>query len=218
MPVPFRALNVVKQICLGISILYFYSLAIVLELGLPTYGLDRPIVFALVGILFFSAVILEAGVAWWHRRRRIFGALIVIGCYVALGFIVAPALYGSDILWIPLLAPIGIIFVGGFVYAYGTLFYGAIFSGMKLSTDTILAALRGLPGWEYASNGLEKTFRFGSYPEAVEFMNRTIVVSRTHHREPDLVLNRRALKVRISTPDFGVTQADLDLAKDVNAI
>jgi 4a-hydroxytetrahydrobiopterin dehydratase len=212
-----RVFHRIKQILLIVSIVYFYTLAFVLQFDLPRYGLDRPIAFAAAGFVFFLALFIEASVTWWHRRRRILWGGLGILAYAVLGFLVGPLLYGWEVVWIPLIAPVVIVFVGGFAYAYFFLFKRAFFPPMKLSLDEVLAALASLPGWEDVADGLEKTFRFATYDEAVQFMTRAIVLSQTHHREPDITLTRRTVKMRIMSPDGGVMQADLDLAKELNA-
>jgi len=212
-----RVFHRIKQILLIISIVYFYTLAFVLQFDLPRYGLDRPIAFTAAGAVFFIALFIEAVIAWWHRRRRILWASLGFMAYAVIGFVVAPLLYGWEVVWIPMLAPIAVVFFGGFAYAYVFLFKRAFFPPMKLSLDAVLAALPSLPGWEDVADGLEKTFRFATYDEAVQFMTQAIVLSRTHHREPDITLSLRTVKLRITTPDVGVTQTDLDLAKELNA-
>lgn len=205
-----------KQILLAISIVYFYGLAFAFQFDLPRYHADHPIVFLGVGALFCFALLLEIRMTWWHRRRRIFWGVMGLCCYAVLGFVIAPLLYGEQILWIPLVLPLAVVFVLGFLYVYARLIHRAFFSRMKLSIDAVLVALKGLPGWELLADGLEKTFRFSSYAEAITFLQESIVVSRTHHRELELALTRRTVKIRIFTPDVGVTQTDLDLAKALN--
>ncbi|MEO5927877.1 MAG: 4a-hydroxytetrahydrobiopterin dehydratase [Patescibacteria group bacterium] len=214
----FQVLNRIKQALLLVSIVYFYGLSIALTFHFPTYGLDKPIAFAVAGVVFLVAIILESGLVWWHRRRSIGWIVMVILCYAILGFVIAPLLYGWDIVWIPLLAPLAVVFVGGFIVVYIKIIHRAFSRSMKLSNDTVIAALPGLPGWEFLADTLEKTFRSSSYTEASDFMARAMVLARTHHREPELILVRRALKVRVATPDVGVTQADLEYVKELNSI
>lgn len=218
MPTAFQAIKRLTQALLTVSIVYFYGLAVALTFRLPTHGLDQPVAFAVVGTLFLLAILLESGLIWWHKRRSIGWIILAIGSYAVLGFVVAPLLYGWDILWIPMLAPLAVVFVGGFVIVYIKLIYRAFSRPMKLSTDAILAVLPSLPGWDFLADTLEKTYRFASYHEASDFMGRAVVLARTHHREPELMLTRRALKVKVATPDVGVTQADLDFVKELNAI
>lgn len=214
----FLVIHRIKQGLLLISIVYFYGLSFALTFHFPTYGLDRPAAFAVAGALFLLAIILESGLVWWHRRRSIGWIALVILCYAILGFVIAPMLYGWGVIWIALFAPVAIVFVGGFVVVYIKLLTRAFSRSMKLSVDAVMAALPSLPGWDFLADSLEKTYRFSSYHEASDFMGRTIVLARTHHREPELVLSRRALKVRVATPDVGVTQADLEYVKELNSI
>lgn len=214
----FQLVNRIKQGLLVVSIVYFYGLSTMLVFHLPTYGLDRPIAFVAAGAVFLTAMVLESGLVWWHRRKSIGWVALLILCYAILGFVIAPLLYGWDIVWIPLLAPLAIVFVGGFIIVYIKLITRAFSRSMKLSVDTVMAALPSLPGWDFLADSLEKTYRFSSYHEASDFMGRAIVMARTHHREPELILSRRALKVRVATPDVGVTQADIEYVKELNSI
>jgi pterin-4a-carbinolamine dehydratase len=213
-----QALNRVKKVLLGISILYFYGLAIAFQFELPLHGLDRPVSFLVVGICFLAALLIEVRLTWWTRRRRIAWSVLGILCYALLGLGIAPLLYGDIALWIALFAPPCLIFVIGFLYASGRVVHRAFFSHMKLSLDVVLKELRSMPGWDVLADGLEKTFRFSSYAEATEFLQRALVAAKTVHREPDFTLTRRAVKARVLTPDIGVTQADLDLAKTLDEI
>ena len=63
---------------------------------------------------------------------------------------------------------------------------------MALLTDSeINEALRRLQGWSRESNAIRKQFTFGSFPEAVEFVNRLVPEAEAADHHPDLTINYR---------------------------
>jgi 4a-hydroxytetrahydrobiopterin dehydratase len=89
-----------------------------------------------------------------------------------------------------------------------------------LTPTEIDAALAGLPGWTGAGDGLAKTFKFGSFREAMSFMVRVSFEAEAldHHPDWSNVYNRVA--IRLNTHDAGglVTAKDVELAKKIQAI
>lgn len=89
-----------------------------------------------------------------------------------------------------------------------------------LTPDEISAACAKLPGWALERDALAKTFKFGSFREAMSFMNRVAFEAEemNHHPEWTNVYNR--VMVRLSTHDAGnkVTSKDADLASRIQRI
>ena len=83
-----------------------------------------------------------------------------------------------------------------------------------LTSDEITAACARLPGWAFERDALTKTFKFGSFREALSFMVRAGFEAEelNHHPEWTNVYNRVA--VRLNTHDAGgkVTDKDVELA------
>ena len=83
-----------------------------------------------------------------------------------------------------------------------------------LAEAEIRAALVGLPGWTLERDALTKTYKFGSFREAMSFMVRAGFEAEAmdHHPEWTNVYNRVA--VRLATHDAGgkVTAKDVELA------
>ncbi len=81
-------------------------------------------------------------------------------------------------------------------------------------------ALRTLPGWAKKGDALTKTFKFGSFREAMSFMVRVGFEAEAmdHHPEWTNVYNR--VVIRLNTHDAGgkVTAKDIELAKKIQAI
>ena len=83
-----------------------------------------------------------------------------------------------------------------------------------LAEAEIRAALVGLPGWTLERDALTKTYKFGSFREAMSFMVRAGFEAEAmdHHPEWTNVYNR--VTVRLNTHDAGgkVTAKDVELA------
>ena len=89
-----------------------------------------------------------------------------------------------------------------------------------LTAAKIKAALTTLPGWTSKRDALTKTFKFGSFREAMSFMVRVSFEAEAinHHPEWTNVYNRVA--IRLNTHDAGgkITAKDVELAQRVQKI
>lgn len=219
MPSNLRGLQFLKRALLVISTAYFYVLALAINYHLATYGLDSPLVFLGVGLLFVIAIALEAGMTWWHWRKRIlWGALLALS-YALLGFVIAPSLYGEWTLVVAMYFPLVAVFIIGFLYSSSRVFIRAFTTHMRLPFDEIDSALKAMPGWRYAADHLEKTYRFPSFGEAIGFMDAVGVAAQKRHHIPDVEIRKNAVTLRLTTPDAGgVTKADLEIAKEFDGI
>lgn len=89
-----------------------------------------------------------------------------------------------------------------------------------LTDSEVNEAVRALAGWRFEANALVKTFRFGSFREAISFMVRVSFEAEAadHHPEWTNVYDR--VEVRLNTHAAGgkVTARDVELAKRIQAI
>jgi 4a-hydroxytetrahydrobiopterin dehydratase len=89
-----------------------------------------------------------------------------------------------------------------------------------LSPDEISAACAKLPGWSFDRDALTRTYKFGSFREALSFMTRVAFEAEelNHHPEWTNVYNRVA--IRLNTHDAGnkVTANDVELATRIQKI
>jgi 4a-hydroxytetrahydrobiopterin dehydratase len=89
-----------------------------------------------------------------------------------------------------------------------------------LTSDEISQACSKLAGWTFERDALTKTFKFGSFREALSFMTRIGFEAEelNHHPEWTNVYNR--VLVRLNTHDAGgkVTAKDVDLASRIQEI
>ncbi len=88
---------------------------------------------------------------------------------------------------------------------------------LPLDQNQVEIGLAALPGWSFEDDSLVKTFKFGSFREAVSFIVRLSFEAeeRNHHPELFNVYNR--VDVRLRTHDAGnqVTESDLALAQAI---
>lgn len=86
--------------------------------------------------------------------------------------------------------------------------------------EDVARAVAQLPGWKHEGDALVKSFKFGSFREAMSFMTRVAFEAEelNHHPEWTNVYNRVA--VRLNTHDAGgkVTSKDVELANRIQKI
>lgn len=89
-----------------------------------------------------------------------------------------------------------------------------------LSDQAITAALQDLPGWSHADDCLVKTFKFGSFKEAMGFLVRVGFEAEAINHHPDLHNVYNTVDIKLNTHDANgrVTQKDVDLAERIEAV
>ena len=88
-----------------------------------------------------------------------------------------------------------------------------------LAAAELQAALAALPGWTVADGELVKTFRFASYLQGVEWVNRVAAEAERRNHHPDLHLGWRQVGVRLSTHSAGgLTRLDVELAARIERL
>lgn len=89
----------------------------------------------------------------------------------------------------------------------------------RLGDDAIGTALAGLDGWDREGDQIMRDFEFRDFVEATGFLMRVAILAQAadHHPEIWNVYNR--VRLTLSTHDSGgITQLDVDLAGQVNAL
>lgn len=86
-----------------------------------------------------------------------------------------------------------------------------------MNHDEIRAALAALPGWSFEDDSLVKTFRFGSFREAISFIVRLSFEAEERNHHPELANIYNRVDIRLRTHDAGnkVTESDLALAQAI---
>ncbi len=97
--------------------------------------------------------------------------------------------------------------------------WGLMARPAKLPDSEITAALAALPGWARAGDVISKSFQLPTFPDAIAFVVRVGFFAERADHHPDLDIRWRRVDVALTTHDAdGLTQLDLDLAAEINAI
>ncbi len=90
----------------------------------------------------------------------------------------------------------------------------------KVNAEELTAALAELPGWEVKDGKLHKTYKFGSFAQAIGWMVSIAIHAdkMDHHPEWANVYNR--IRVDLVTHDLGnaISSWDIELAKKMDAL
>jgi 4a-hydroxytetrahydrobiopterin dehydratase len=89
----------------------------------------------------------------------------------------------------------------------------------KLSAAEIEAARADLNDWKIEGVNLKKRFKFADFAEALDFVNRVGAIAERRDHHPDISFGWGYAEFSITTHDTGgLTQNDLDLAKEIAGI
>lgn len=90
---------------------------------------------------------------------------------------------------------------------------------MKLSTEERNQKLKGLEGWSFEDNSIEKTFEFDNFLIAMNFVNNVAVMAQEENHHPDIKISYNKVTMTLSTHDEGgVTEKDINLAGRINSL
>lgn len=88
-----------------------------------------------------------------------------------------------------------------------------------LEDDEIEEALEDLDDWLRDGAAIKKTFTFGSFLEAIAFVNRVAVVAEKMNHHPDFDINFKRVVLRCWTHKHNaLTKADTELAKEIETV
>lgn len=90
----------------------------------------------------------------------------------------------------------------------------------RLDEAALASLLAAGTGWTRAGNALTKTFTFKGFKGAMAFVNRVAEAAQTANHHPDIHLEAyKTVRVVLTTHiAHGLTDADLDLAKTLDAV
>lgn len=90
----------------------------------------------------------------------------------------------------------------------------------KLDAAAIAAALQDLPDWEVKDGKLHKTFRFGSFAEAIGWMVSVALYADKKDHHPDWSNVYSRVTVDLATHDLGdaISELDVDLARQMEKL
>ena len=87
----------------------------------------------------------------------------------------------------------------------------------KLNAESVRGWLQGHRGWKRRSNQLTKRFQFGSFRDAIVFVNRVATLADNHDHHPDIDIRYSDVALTLSTHEAGgITEKDLALAEQVD--
>lgn len=80
--------------------------------------------------------------------------------------------------------------------------------------------LASLPGWTEDRGMLRKTFRFGDFREAIGWVVRVAFIAEAHGHHPDIDIRYNRVSLALVTHDAGnmITEKDVALARDIEAM
>ena len=86
-----------------------------------------------------------------------------------------------------------------------------------LNPDALHHGLDQLHGWDGDRSGINKTYRFADFAEAIAFVNRVAGIAEGMNHHPDIHLSWNEVRLEVVTHSVGgVTQNDLDLAARID--
>jgi 4a-hydroxytetrahydrobiopterin dehydratase len=89
---------------------------------------------------------------------------------------------------------------------------------MLISPDEINKSLTN-KGWNYIDKKISKTFKFDSYMEGIEFINKIAELAEANNHHPDITIGWCSVDVSISSHDMGgVTTKCVNLAIGIDLL
>jgi 4a-hydroxytetrahydrobiopterin dehydratase len=82
------------------------------------------------------------------------------------------------------------------------------------SREQIEQQLSGLSGWKYDGQAITKQYKFASFPDAVQFVNRLVPGAENADHHPDITINYSRVTLSFAThSEGGITAKDIDGAR-----
>ena len=83
----------------------------------------------------------------------------------------------------------------------------------------ISTRLSAVQGWDYVDGQLTRTFEFGSFLDAIAFVERVARAAETADHHPDIDIRYSSVRMAVSSHDVGgITDRDFGLAETVSAL
>ncbi len=90
----------------------------------------------------------------------------------------------------------------------------------KLSDDEIAEALSrsDLSGWRFDRGEIFKNYKFDTFLDAIDFINRVAELAEAANHHPDLENHYNRVRIALHTwTENGVTKKDIALAREIEA-
>ena len=87
----------------------------------------------------------------------------------------------------------------------------------KLETQEIERRLSDFPEWSLAGGRLQRTFSFGDFPAAMDFVNRVADLAEELQHHPDIMIRYNKVTLTLETHDAGgLTEGDFAFARSTD--
>jgi len=88
-----------------------------------------------------------------------------------------------------------------------------------LNDSEVQSKLAELDGWSLEGKTIKTVKTFDGFPSAVNFVNQLVEPAESAGHHPDLEISYNKVTISLTTHDAGgLTQKDVDMAKQINAI
>lgn len=88
-----------------------------------------------------------------------------------------------------------------------------------LGENDIQEYLKSVPGWEFQSGEITRTFDFKNYYETVSFVNAVTWIAHSENHHPEIEFSYRRCKIRYSTHAIkGISENDFICAAKINRL
>lgn len=88
-----------------------------------------------------------------------------------------------------------------------------------LSHEDAMAMHGEIPEWILRDIAIERTFTFGDFKEAIDFVNRVARIADQENHHPDIHIYYNKVRIELSTHKIkGLSENDFILAAKINAI
>lgn len=89
----------------------------------------------------------------------------------------------------------------------------------KLTDEAVEAALDELSDWSRSGDAIQRTFAFGGFLAAIEFVGRVAERAEEVQHHPDILIRFSKVTLTLSTHDAGgLSQRDVDFGRDCDRL
>lgn len=89
----------------------------------------------------------------------------------------------------------------------------------KLTNEAVEDALGELSDWSRSGDAIQRTFAFGGFRAAIEFVGRVAERAEEVQHHPDILIRFSKVTLTLSTHDAGgLSQRDVDFARDCDRL
>ena len=88
-----------------------------------------------------------------------------------------------------------------------------------LEPEAVQTLLQEVPEWKLEENAIARVYEFGSFPEAIVFVNKIAEEAENANHHPDIDIRWRTVRLSLSTHSAGgLTSADFTLATKLDQL